>query len=87
MGEKVSSEPIGRYKATEALFIYVAVDSEANLASFLRPETGKKASSGAFFHLRPAVQAENNIHVSPLPGLPLRNAICASPFSLRVQTC
>jgi acyl-CoA thioesterase YciA len=27
--KKVSSEPIGqRYKATEALFIYVAVDSE-----------------------------------------------------------
>jgi acyl-CoA thioesterase YciA len=29
VGEKVSSEPIGqRYKATEALFIYVAVDNQ-----------------------------------------------------------
>jgi acyl-CoA thioesterase YciA len=29
LGEKVSSEPIGqRYKATEALFIYVAVDNQ-----------------------------------------------------------
>ena len=29
VGQKVSSEPIGqRYKATEALFIYVAVDNE-----------------------------------------------------------
>ncbi len=31
VGEKVSSEPIGqRYKATEALFIYVAVDNQEN---------------------------------------------------------
>ncbi|SNY59485.1 acyl-CoA thioester hydrolase YciA [Enterobacter sp. CC120223-11] len=36
--KKVSSEPIGqRYKATEALFIYVAVDSEGKPRPFPKP--------------------------------------------------
>ncbi|MEW5561309.1 acyl-CoA thioester hydrolase YciA [Enterobacter asburiae] len=36
--KKVASEPIGqRYKATEALFIYVAVDSEGKPRPFPKP--------------------------------------------------
>lgn len=43
--KKVSSEPIGqRYKATEALFIYVAVDSDGKPASFHGADPPGKAS-------------------------------------------
>jgi acyl-CoA thioesterase YciA len=67
--KKVSSEPIGqRYKATEALFIYVAVDSQGNPASYLQFNASQKKPPIRrlfLFHFRPAVQAEHNIHNQP----------------------
>ena len=88
--KKVSSEPIGqRYKATEALFIYVAVDSEGKPRQLPRPDyLTKSLHPEAFlFHLRPAVQAKRQCSRSiRYPVYRLRSAICASPISLRVQT-
>jgi acyl-CoA thioesterase YciA len=72
--KKVSSEPIGqRYKATEALFIYVAVDSEENLVNFRRPDRqAKKPPFGGFFYsiCAPPFRRKTIFTISPLPGFP-----------------
>jgi acyl-CoA thioesterase YciA len=71
--KKVSSEPIGqRYKATEALFIYVAVDSEENLVNFQPDRQAKKPPFGGFFYsiCAPPFRRKTIFTISPLPGFP-----------------
>jgi acyl-CoA hydrolase len=56
--KKVSSEPIGqRYKATEALFIYVAVDNQGKP----RALPANKKAPGVPGHLQKAEQREEEV--------------------------
>jgi acyl-CoA thioesterase YciA len=89
--KKVSSEPIGqRYKATEALFIYVAVDSQGNPPATCNLMPVKKSLHTEAFFIPFSPRRSGGTQYSQsirCPVYPVRNATDAWRFSLHVQTC